>query len=199
MRWLQLFQFFHPWNSHPDESCQTKSEKWNPASYLWSEADNRRCHRHPSTGMWSRAKDLKRTSKILLKAIKCFSNFGFSSVFLTEKEQMGTEVNSCHLERLKDQYEKSQVSSLFITSPALSIINIKTLSEQGLNYTKDKWFCKAIFSVSFYHLIVQLSWKLQFWTEKGKKLVGSFTSYAIGNCLSWSFPPSIEHCSLDSA
>lgn len=44
--------------------------------------------------MWSRAKDLKRTSEILLKAIKCFSNFGFSSLFLTEKEQMGTEVNS---------------------------------------------------------------------------------------------------------
>lgn len=79
---------------HPDELSQAKHEKQNPTFYLWSEANNCRCHHQPSTGTWSRIKDLKRISKILLKAIKCFSNFIFSFLFLTEKEQMVTEVNS---------------------------------------------------------------------------------------------------------
>lgn len=37
---------------------------------------------------------MKRSSKILLKVMKCFSNFLFSFLVHTEKEQMGREVNS---------------------------------------------------------------------------------------------------------
>lgn len=155
----------------------------------------------PSPAFHRNAVRSKRLEKNLKDTSKSHKRFWQFWVFLPFPYWKGTDGNRsklCHLERLKDQYEKSQVSSLFITSPALSILNIKTLSQQRLNCTKDKWFCKAIFSVSFCHLIVQLSWKHQFWTEKGKRLIWSFTSYVTRNCLPWSFLPSIEHWSLDS-
>lgn len=115
---------------------------------IW--ANNCRCHRQPSTGMWSRAKDLKRTSEILLKAIKCFSNFGFSSLFLTEKEQMGIEVNSAIWKdwRISMKRARCQVCS----SPAqlCQLSTSKPCPNKGWITLKINHFAKAFSLYPFF-------------------------------------------------